>query len=102
MTSPLQRRDFVTLLGGAAAAWPPAARAQQRGKTWRIAFLSGAARPLSLESSQYGGFPHGMRELGYIEGKDFVIEWRFAEGRSELYPALAAELLRANVDIVVT
>jgi putative ABC transport system substrate-binding protein len=52
-----------------------------------------------IESSQYGGFPQGMRELGHVEGKDFVIEWRFAEGRSELFPSLAAELVRAQVDI---
>jgi putative tryptophan/tyrosine transport system substrate-binding protein len=94
----IRRRAFITLLGGAAA-WP--ARAQQMGKVWRIGFLAAGPRPVALEPSQYGGFPQGMRELGHVEGRDFVIEWRFAEGRPELHPALAAELVRAQVDIIV-
>jgi ABC-type uncharacterized transport system substrate-binding protein len=97
----MQRRSFLTLLGGATATWPLAARAQQAGKVWRVAFLAAGSRPVSIESSQWGGFLQGMRELGLVEGKDFVIEWRFAEGRPELYPGLAAELVRAQVDIVV-
>jgi putative tryptophan/tyrosine transport system substrate-binding protein len=97
----MRRRAFITLLGGWAA-WPLAARGQQRaGKVWRIGFLAGGQRPVSIESTQYGGFPQGMRELGYVEGRDFVMEWRFVEGRPELYPGLAAELVRAQVDIVV-
>jgi putative ABC transport system substrate-binding protein len=96
----MRRRDLITLLGGAAA-WPVVARAQQAGKVWRIGFLASGLRPVSIESGQYGGFPQGMRELGHVEGKDFVIEWRFAEGRPELFPGLAAELVRAQVDIVV-
>jgi putative ABC transport system substrate-binding protein len=99
----MRRRDFIAGLGGAVAAWPLAARAQQAGKVWRIGFLAAGQRPVSFdESSQYGGFPQGMRELGHVEGKDFVIEWRFAEGRPELYLGLAAELVRAQVDVVVT
>jgi putative tryptophan/tyrosine transport system substrate-binding protein len=97
----MRRRQFITLLGGVAA-WPLAARGQQRaGKVWRIGFLAGGQRPVSIESTQYGGFPQGMRELGYVGGRDFVMEWRFVEGRPELYPGLAAELVRAQVDIVV-
>ena len=96
----MKRRSFITGLGSAAA-WPVVARAQQAGKVWRVGFLASGSRPVSIESSQYGGFPQGMRELGHVEGKDFVIEWRFAEGRSELFPSLAAELVRAQVDIVV-
>jgi putative tryptophan/tyrosine transport system substrate-binding protein len=96
----MRRRDFIAGFSGAAA-WPLAARAQQAGKVWRIGFLASGSRPDSIECSQYGGFPQGMRELGHVEGKDFVIEWRFAEGRPELYPGLAAELMRAQVDIVV-
>jgi putative ABC transport system substrate-binding protein len=95
----MKRREFIAALG-AAVAWPLAVHAQS-AKIWRIGFLSGAARPVSLESSQWGGFLQGMRELGFIEGRDFSIEWRFAEGRTELFPALAAELVRAQVDIVV-
>jgi putative ABC transport system substrate-binding protein len=96
----MRRRQFIAGLG-VAAAWPLAVRAQQASKVWRIGFLASGLRPVSIESGQYGGFPQGMRELGHVEGKDFVIEWRFAEGRPELFPRLAAELVRAQVDIVV-
>jgi ABC-type uncharacterized transport system substrate-binding protein len=96
----VNRRGFITLLSGAAAACPIMSRAQS-SKIWRIGFLSGAARPVSLEASQWGGFLQGMREHGLVEGKDHVIEWRFAEGRTELFPVLAGELVRARVDLVV-
>jgi putative tryptophan/tyrosine transport system substrate-binding protein len=68
----MTRREFITLLGGAAVAWPIAAHAQQPRKVWRIGFIAGASRPASLEVSQFGGFQQGMREHGYVEGKDFV------------------------------
>ena len=97
----MKRRAVIAGIGGAAA-WPVVARAQQAGKVWRIGFLAAGQRPVSFdEAGQYGGFPQGMRELGHVEGKDFIIEWRFAEGRPELYPGLAAELVRAQVDVVV-
>jgi putative tryptophan/tyrosine transport system substrate-binding protein len=95
----MNRREFIAGLG--AVAWPLPAKAQRSGKLWRIGFLAAGLRPLSIEPSQYGGFSQGMRELGHIEGEEFIIEWRFAEGRPELYPVLAAELARAQVDIVV-
>ena len=57
--------------------------------------------PVSLESSLYDSFLQGLRELGYVEGCDFVVEWRFAEGRNEIIPALAAELVRSNADVIV-
>jgi putative tryptophan/tyrosine transport system substrate-binding protein len=95
------RRDFLTLVGGGAATWPLAARAQQPGKMRRVGFLSGRLRPTSIEASALGGFTQGMRELGYVEGRDFVIEWRFAEGKYELFSPLAAELVRLNVDVIV-
>jgi putative ABC transport system substrate-binding protein len=97
----MRRREFITLLGSAAATWPLAARAQPAGKIWRIGVVTGGVRPDSLESSPEGGFPQGMRELGYVEGKDFVIEWRFADGINERYPEIAADLLRLRVDILV-
>src|SRR5262249_17746960 len=83
MTVTIERRELLAALGGAAAAWPLAARAQQAGKLWRIGFVSGAVRPPALERSIYAGLSHGMRQLGYVEGKDFVIEYRFAEGKYE-------------------
>jgi putative ABC transport system substrate-binding protein len=96
----MQRRSFLTLLGTSAAAWPLAAGAQ-RGRVRHIGFLAGGARPVQLSSSLYGGFLRGMRELGYVEGRDFVIDWRFAEGRFELFPGLADELVRSKVDVIV-
>jgi putative tryptophan/tyrosine transport system substrate-binding protein len=98
--SPVHRRSFLTLFG-AAAAWPLTARAQQARKDWRVGFLSPLQRPVSIASSASGGFLRGMRELGYVEDKDFTVEWRFAEGRPELYESLAAELVRANVNVIV-
>jgi ABC-type uncharacterized transport system substrate-binding protein len=58
-------------------------------------------RPTTLEGTAYGAFLRGMRELGYVENRDFAVEWRFAEGRYELLPGLADELVRANVDVIV-
>jgi ABC-type uncharacterized transport system substrate-binding protein len=86
---------------GGAVTWPLAARAQQPGRVWRIGFLAGGTRPTNLEGTTYGEFLRGMRELGYAENKDFIVEWRFAEGRLELLPTLAEELVRSNVDVVV-
>jgi putative tryptophan/tyrosine transport system substrate-binding protein len=100
LEAPMKRRDFITLLGGAAAAWPLAARAQQTGKVWRIGYVAGVSR--SAASGSYAAFVQGMRELGYVEGKDFVIEWRSVEGRYERFPEIAAELMRLKVDIFVT
>jgi putative ABC transport system substrate-binding protein len=96
----MKRREFITLLGGAAAAWPIGARAQQAGKVWRIGYVAGVSR--SAASGSYAAFVQGMRELGYVEGKNFVIEWRSVEGRYERFPEIAAELMRLKVDIFVT
>lgn len=95
----MKRREFMIALGGAAASLPFSARAQQAGKLWRIGALSGAARPAVLENSPYGGFAQGMKELGYVEGRDFVVEWRFAEARAERYAEFAAELTQLKVDV---
>ncbi len=94
----MRRRQFIAALGGAAAL-PFAGRAQQAAKVWRIGVLSGAARPAVLETSPYGGFLQGMRELGYVEARDFIVEWRFAEAKPERYAEFAAELVRLKVDI---
>jgi putative ABC transport system substrate-binding protein len=97
----MRRREFITLLGSGTVAWPLAARAQQGQRVRRIGFLGGAARPISLESSFYGGLLQGLRELGYVEERDFVMEWRFAEGRNEIISFLGAELVKSNVDVIV-
>jgi putative ABC transport system substrate-binding protein len=95
-----RRREFITLLGSAAAAGPLAARAQQVGKVWRIGFLSAVSRESSFRS--YAALQQGMRELGYVEGKDFVIEWRSVEGKYERFPEIVGELVRLKLDVIVT
>ena len=97
----MRRREFLGLVGGTAVGWPISLGAQQSGKVWRIGFLAGGLRPTTLEGTAYSAFLRGMRELGYAENRDFIVEWRFAEGRFELLPSLTDELVRANVDVIV-
>jgi putative ABC transport system substrate-binding protein len=98
----MRRREFITIIA-AAVAWPPTARSQQAGKVWRIGFVAGTARAVPLEQNpSVAGFLQGMRELNYVEGRDFVVEWRFAEGRYELLSEFAVEFARLKVDIIVT
>jgi putative tryptophan/tyrosine transport system substrate-binding protein len=89
------RRQFVTLLGGAAAAWPLAARAQTPTRLWKIGVLASEPWP-PLE-----GLRHGLRDLGYVEGKSHRFEYRFAQGRAERFPGLASELVNLPVDVIV-
>lgn len=95
------RRKLVIALGAGAVVLPLHAFAQPKAKIWRVGFLSQRSRPVSLDAEIYGAFPRGMRELGYIEGKNLVIEWRFAGGDTELLPNLAAELVKLKVDVIV-
>jgi putative tryptophan/tyrosine transport system substrate-binding protein len=95
----VKRREFITLLGGTAA-WPLAARAQQAGKVARIGFL-GATSPAGIES-RLERFRAGLRDLGYVEGKDIFIDFRWAEGNYARLAEYAAELVRLKVDILVT
>jgi putative ABC transport system substrate-binding protein len=96
---PIQRREFVTLLGGAAAAWPLAARAQQAGKLPTIGFLGANA---SAFSPWTAAFVSRLRELGWIDGRTIAIEYRWSEGRTERYAEIAAEFVRLKVDVIVT
>jgi putative ABC transport system substrate-binding protein len=94
----MRRRDVITLLGGAAAAWPLATRAQQP-KVWRIGLLDTASAELNTENT--AAFSAAMRELGYVEGQNLTIEYRTDEGRTDRLPDLVADLLRLKVDAIV-
>ena len=96
----MRRREFITLLGGAAAGWPLAARAQQSGKLPTIGFLG--ATTASGASQWVIAFVQRLRELGWIEGRTMSIEYRWAEGRSERFTEIANEFVRLKVDIIVT
>jgi putative tryptophan/tyrosine transport system substrate-binding protein len=95
----MKRREFLTLLGGAAAAWPLAARAQQ-AKLPTIGFL-GAATP-SAWREWVAAFVRRLHELGWIEARNIAIEYRWAEGREERYAAIADEFVRLKVNVIVT
>ena len=92
------RRQFITLLGGAAATWPLSVRAQSKLRT--IGYL-GSGSP-SAQGPWIAAFVQRMRELGWIEGATFVVENRWAEGRSERYAEIAAEFVRLNVAVILT
>jgi putative ABC transport system substrate-binding protein len=97
----MKRREFITLVGGAAATWPLAARAQQpAGRVYRVGYLTVASRQQQLHLIK--AFEEGLRSLGYRVGENVVIEYRFADGEMERLPALAADLVRLGVDVIVT
>jgi putative ABC transport system substrate-binding protein len=95
----VNRRAFITLLG-AAAAWPIAARAQQAAKILTIGYL-GPTTP-AVESQRVAAFVQRLRQLGWSEGRNLAIEYRWAEGRSERFSEIAAEFVRLKVDVIVT
>ena len=96
----LKRREFITLLGGTAAAWPLGARAQQAVKLPTIGFLI-TGTP-SSHGQWFSALVQRLRELGWIEGRTIAIEYRWAEGREERVAGMVAELVRLNVNIIVT
>jgi len=96
----IRRRELIAALSSAAA-WPLAARAQQVGRVPRIGYLSpGSASPGPL--AYHDEFRRGLRDLGYVEGQNIVIDYRFAEGKFDRLNQLATELVRLNVDIIVS
>jgi putative tryptophan/tyrosine transport system substrate-binding protein len=95
----MRRREFVTLVGGAAVGWPLAVRAQQVGKLPTIGFLGADAAAFSPWTA---AFVTRMRELGWVEGRTIAIEYRWSEGRPERYAEIAAEFVHLKVDVIVT
>jgi putative ABC transport system substrate-binding protein len=96
----MKRREFISLLGGAAAAWPLAARAQQPAKLPTIGFLVSGTP--SSHGQWVAAFVQRLGELGWIEGRTIAIEYRWAEGRTERAAEIAAEFVRRKVDVIVT
>jgi len=97
----MQRREFITLLGGTAIGWPLAARAQQpAGRVYRVGYFAFGSREQQVHLSK--AFEEGLRSLGYRVGENVLIEYRFANGEFERLPALAADMVRLGVDVIVT
>ena len=96
----IKRREFITLLGGAAVAWPLVARPQQSG-IWRIGLLE-TSSPSPARRLLWEALRQQLRELGYLEGQNIAFEPRFAEGKSDRLSASAAELVELKVDAIVT
>jgi putative ABC transport system substrate-binding protein len=96
----LKRREFITLLGGAAATWPLSAAAQDISKPARLGYIW--IGPKDSEHSTRDGFRQGMRDLGYVEGRDYVLEERYADSRPERLPGIIAELLQLKVALFLS
>jgi putative ABC transport system substrate-binding protein len=97
----MDRRAFLGTLAGGLFTKPLAASAQPATKTWRIGFLTSGFREGAGTDIRIAPFSQGLRELGYIEGRNVILETRYAEGRVERFPALAAELVKLKVDVLV-
>src|SRR5262249_14433093 len=107
-TACMDRRHFLSTLGLGVLAAPLAAERQQGGKVWRIGWLAPGTSPIGWPQHGPGPtaptvdrrFVQGLRDLGYVEGRDFVMEYRWAEGHEDRLPALAADLVRTRVDVI--
>jgi putative ABC transport system substrate-binding protein len=96
----MRRREFITLLGGAAVVLPFGAHAQQSNKIPRLCFLTFDPGTLHSRSPRFDPFFDGLRELGYIDGQTISIDYLSAEGLDERFPDLVSECLRRNADII--
>src|SRR5262245_22022018 len=95
MTVTIRRRELLVALSGAAAAWPLAGRAQQADKVWRMGFIAHG------HESFYDALFEGLREYGYEEGRNLIVERRYAQGQAERFNEFAAEMVRLNVDVII-
>ena len=98
----IARRTFVIAVCAGALGIPLCAGAQQKDKVWRVGYLDYGSRQFAEASRRYPTFIQAMRALGHVEGKDFVVEARYADGKSERFAALAAELVAAKVDVILS
>jgi putative ABC transport system substrate-binding protein len=89
------RREFIITLSGAAAAWPLAARAQQAGKIWRIGYI------VHEHLKHFDALFEQLRQLGYVEGQNIIVERRYAQGRAERFEEFAAEMVRLKADLII-
>ena len=96
----MRRREFITLLGGAAAVWPVAARAQQLKKIPRLCFLTFDPGTSQSRPPRFDPFFESLRDLGYVDGQTITVHYLSADGRGERFPALAAECASLNADII--
>ena len=96
----MNRRAFISLLGGAAGSWPSLGRAQPSGKLATIGFLGVGTEPGTR--TWLAAFVQRLRELGWIEGRNVAIEYRWSEGRAEPLAAIAAQFVQQKVDVIVT
>jgi len=97
----MRRREFITLLGGAAVAWPLAARAEQPGKVYRVGFLSLGSSDGPVAVMTMNGLGQGLTRRGYSVGTNLVIEGRFADGHADRLPGLAKELVDSGFDLII-
>jgi putative tryptophan/tyrosine transport system substrate-binding protein len=95
------RRTFIGGIASGVLVWPIGAFAQQQSKVWRVGFFYFGSRQSALDSGRYSAFVQGMRELGYVEGKNVIFETRFGDGNVERLPNLASELVQLKVDVIV-
>src|SRR5215216_7615645 len=97
----MRRRDFIKLICGTAAAWPLAVRAERAAKVARIGFMVTGSLSSPEQRAITESFLQGLRERGYVEGQNIVIEYRYADGKIERFAELAKELVRLNLDLIV-
>jgi putative ABC transport system substrate-binding protein len=97
----MRRREFITLLGGAAAGWPLMVRAQQPKNVARLGFLATGSLKSPEQLVTLNAFQQGLRELGYLEGTNILVEYRGADSKIEKFPVLATELVQLKPDVIV-